>query len=272
MELRFGDRGEAQDAVAELDELGFGAIWTPGAIDDRIMDDVTALLGATRRAVIGTGIINVWKVTPAQVGAWWKGASEAERSRVLLGLGVSHGPIIEGWGKPIETMTAYLDGLDAEGVPRDSLCLAALGPKMLALSAARTAGAHPYLVSAEHTAFARRVMGPDALLAPEVGVILETDPDKARTLARSWMENYLRLPNYRNAWKRLGFSEAETLEGSDRLIDALFAWGSIDQIAARVQAHLDAGADHVALQVAHGPPGDFSFPRAAWRELASALL
>jgi probable F420-dependent oxidoreductase len=222
--------------------------------------------------VIGTGIINVWKMTPAQVGAWWKDASEAERSRVLLGLGISHGPIIEGWGKPVETMTTYLDGLDAEGVPGESLCLAALAPKMLALAATRTAGSHPYLVPVEHSAFAREIMGPNALLAPEIGVILETNPDKARALGRGFLENYVRLPNYRNAWKRAGFSEAETLDPSDRLIDALFAWGTIDQITARVQAHLDTGADHVTLQVVHGGPGDFSFPRAQWRELAGALL
>lgn len=273
LELRFGDRGEAHAAAAELDELGYGALWIPGGIGGDVFGDVAGLLTATRRATIATGILNIWKHEPAEAGAWWASRPATDHERTLLGLGVSHGPIIgESYGKPLEVMGRYLDGLDAAGVPKARRCLAALGPKMLDLSRERSAGAHPYLVPPEHTAQARERLGPDALLAPEVGVILETDPDKAREIARHGLANYLRLPNYLNSWRRLGFSE-EDIKGSDRLVDALFAWGDLDKVAARVRQHLDAGADHVCLQVVSAPSaGGIAFPRRAWRELASALL
>jgi probable F420-dependent oxidoreductase len=273
LELRFGDRGEAHEAAAELDQLGYGALWIPGGVGGDVLGDVAGLLAAAPRAAIATGILNIWKHEPADIGAWWAGRSPADHARVMLGLGVSHGPIIgEAYAKPLEAMSRYLDGLDAAGVPEERRCLAALGPKMLDLSAARSAGAHPYLVPATHTAQARERLGADALLAPEVGVVLETDPGRAREIARQALANYLRLPNYLNSWRRLGFSE-EDVQGSDRLIDALFAWGSLEQIAARVREHLDAGADHVCLQVVSAPSGSgIAFPRQAWRELAQALL
>ncbi|MCJ2186609.1 TIGR03620 family F420-dependent LLM class oxidoreductase [Novosphingobium beihaiensis] len=274
LELRFGDKGQANEAAAELDELGYGALWIPGGIDSGAPADVQRLLGVTRRATIATGILNLWKHEPVELAAWFASLDEAEKARTLLGIGVSHGPLIgEQWGKPLPAMRRFLDGLDAAGMPRGHLCLAALGPKMTALAAERTAGAHPYLVTPEHTAQARAILGPGKLLAPEQGVILEEDPARARALALGALEHYRRLPNYRNNWLRLGFAEDEIDACSDRLIEALFAVGGVEQAAARVQAHLDAGADHVCLQVIGGQSGaGFDALRPLWRRLAEALL
>jgi probable F420-dependent oxidoreductase len=278
VELRYGDPGAADEAVSELDELGFGAVWIPGGAGGEIFSDVDRLLAATRNAVICTGIINIWKHEPSELGAWWRGLSAERQSRVMLGLGISHAQLIGAdYSRPIATMTAYLDGLDAETVAPGHRCLAALGPKMLDLAKARSAGAHPYLVTPEHTAFARERMGPGALLAPEQGVIFETDPAKAREIARQALGVYMQLPNYVNNWRRLGFTEDDVTGPSDRLCDALFAWGGIDRIVSRVNQHLEAGANHVCIQVVHGAPGaaaadDFASSRQAWRELAKALL
>lgn len=275
-ELRYGGAAEARaEAAAELEQLGYGAIWIPGGIGGDITGDVSALAAATRTSVIATGIINVWKHEPQEIGAWWKALPPAQQERVLLGLGVSHGPLIgESYGKPLTVMRDYLGKLRAEGVPGSSLCLAALGPKMLELARDQTAGAHPYLTTPAHTAEARRLLGPDAVLAPEQGVVLETDPAKARAICREALKTYLMLPNYVNNWRRLGFTDADFGEGSDRLMDALFAWGGAAQIAARVKAHLDAGADHVCVQVIRGGMStalDLDASRQAWRELAGDL-
>ncbi len=274
LELRFGDPGQAVDAAAELDELGFGALWIPGGVGGDVLGDVTRLQSATRNTVIATGILNIWKHDPREVGAWWSALPAHRKERVLLGLGVSHGPLIgETYRKPLTVMAAYLTQLSAQGLPAMNLCLAALGPKMLELSRDRTAGAHPYLVTPEHSAMARELLGPDALLAPEQGVVLETHPGRARQLARQAMVRYVLLPNYVNSWRRLGFTEDEISSVSDRLIDALFAWGGMDRIADRVNAHLAAGADHVCLQVISGAGApDVGAIRPAWRELAAALL
>lgn len=274
LELRFGDKGESSEAASELDELGYGALWIPGGIDSGAPADVERLLAATRRTTIATGILNIWKHEPAELAAWFAGLPEAYQARTLLGLGVSHGPIIgESWGKPLEVVRKFLDGLDAAGMDRGRLCLAALGPKMVALSGERTAGAHPYLVTPEHTARARAILGPGKLLAPEQGVILADDPAKARDLALAALENYRMLPNYRNNWLRLGYTEDEIDRAGDRLIDALFAVGGVDKAAERVRAHLDAGADHVCVQVIAGARGgDFATLLPQWRRLAEALL
>ncbi|MBB4857504.1 putative F420-dependent oxidoreductase [Novosphingobium chloroacetimidivorans] len=273
MELRFGDRAQALEATAELDELGYGALWVPGGIDSGVLADMEALLQASRRMVIASGILNIWKHEPADVAAWFKGLGEAEKARLLLGIGVSHGPIIgERWSKPLEATGRFLDGLEAGGMAMDHVCLAALGPKMVALSGERTAGAHPYLVTPEHTAQAREILGPGKLLAPEQGVVIEADPAKARTLALGAVEHYARLPNYRNNWKRLGFEDAEIDACSDRLLHALFAIGSVEAAAERVRAHLDAGSDHVCLQVIVDREAGFAPLRRHWRDLAEALL
>jgi probable F420-dependent oxidoreductase len=274
-ELRFAGPEAGVAGVRELEALGYGAAWTPGGIDDKVLDDIDRLLSATKTITLATGILNIWKHRPEDVGAWWARQTPERQGRVMIGLGVSHGPIIgEAYAqqKPLELMRGYVQQLLDAGVPAGHLCVAALGPKMLELSAKMTAGAHPYLVTPEHTAEARKILGPDALLAPEQGVILETDPAKARELGRQALVNYLHMPNYLNSWRRLGFSE-DDLEGSDRLVDALFAWGDAEAIAGRVREHLDAGADHVCIQAIRGPMGaDLPGVHETWRKVAAALL
>jgi probable F420-dependent oxidoreductase len=271
MDLRFGDTAAIDEAAAELDELGYGALWIPGGIDGAVLGDIDRLLSATKRIVLATGIINIWKQEAAEVAAWWKGQSSERQARVWLGIGISHGPIIgEDWAKPIAKTRSWLEAADAAGLPGDALCIAALGPQMLALARDRTGGAHPYLVDASHTATARGILGPGKVLAPEQGVVLESDPGKARALAREAIKYYTSLPNYCNNWRRLGYSEEDIATVSDRLIDGLFAWGSAGQIAERVKAHHDVGADHVCIQVISATGLDGS--RAAWRELAGVLL
>jgi probable F420-dependent oxidoreductase len=273
LELRFGDPGEANEAAAELDELGYGAIWFPGGIGGDVTGDFSRLLNATKRATLATGIINIWKHEPKEIADWWHGLSDDHKRRAWLGLGISHGPLIgENWSKPIAKTRHYVEQLTALGVPPDSQCLAALGPKMLELSRDLTGGAHPYLVTPEHSDTARKILGPGKLLAPEQGVVLETDPARARALARVALDHYRALPNYRNNWLRLGFSDDEIETMSDRFIDAIFAWGSVERIAERVQAHLSAGADHVCMQVIAEQGTPIAKQREAWRALAAALL
>jgi probable F420-dependent oxidoreductase len=273
MELRFGDASLSGEIVAELEKLGFGALWIPGGVGGDFMSDVTRLLAVTKRMMIGTGILNIYKHEPADVGTWWHGLADPHRARLMLGLGVSHGPLIgAGYGHPLETMSRYLDGLDAAKIPPEKRCLAALGPKMLELARQRTAGSHPYLVTPEHTATAREILGEEALLAPEQGVILETDPSKARALARTALKHYLHLPNYLNNWRRLGFSEEDITKVTDRLVDGLFAWGTAEKVSGRIKEHLQAGADQVCIQVIHEHTATMRPPREAWRALASTLI
>jgi len=273
LELRFGDPALAAEAAAELDRLGYGAIWIPGGMGGELSADIDRLLAAAARITIASGVLNVWMHEPEGIAAWWQGLPREHQARVLLGIGVSHAHVVgENWGKPLAVMRNYLERLGAAGLPAASLCLAALGPRMLALARTHTAGAHPYLVTPEHTARARAVLGPDKLLAPEQGVVLERDPERARDLARNALSRYLQFPNYRNNWLRLGFTAQDIDGASDRLIDALFAWGSPERIAERVEAHIAAGADHVCLQVITGAGLDIGAARAAWRELAAVLL
>jgi len=264
----------APGAAQELEKLGFQTIWVPGAADDAVLGIAEGLLGATSTLNVATGILNIWKHEPADVAAWWSRLPPASQARFLLGLGVSHSLVVgEAYEKPLGKMRGFLDGLDQTVMPRAQTCLAALGPKMLELAQARTAGAHPYLVTPRHTEFARKIMGPDALLAPEQGVVLETDPQIARELARGAVKFYAGLPNYTNNWRREGYTDTDIETLSDRLIDGLIAWGDVAAIGARVQEHLDAGADHVCLQVL-GPSGmapDLNYDQAAWRKLAALL-
>ena len=273
LELRFGDRAEAADAAAELDDLGYSALWIPGGVGGDITGDLDRLLDATGRVTIATGILNIWKHEPAEIAAWWQALPEAKRERVLLGLGVSHAHVVgEAYGKPLSAMREYLSRLDEAGLPPEARCLAALGPKMLELARDRTAGVHPYLITTAHTALAREALGPGKLVAPEQGVILETDPARARELGRAALKHYQAYPNYQNSWRRLGFSDEEIASTSDGLVDALFAWGDAEQIAARVNEHFAAGADHVCLQAITGAGVDLTPARAVWRKLADALL
>ena len=272
-ELRHGDPGEVADAAAELDEVGFGALWIPGEASDDLLHQVDRLFAATRRATIATGILNIWLHDAKDVAAWWHALPAKHSERFLLGLGVSHGAVIgQSYAKPLTAMKDYLSQLSTEGVPADRMCLAALGPKMLELARDRTAGAHPYLTTPKHTAQARGVMGAGALLAPMQFVLLEADAERARDLARPFVRGYGQLTNYANSWRRLGFSEDDIATCSDRLIDALFAWGDEGMIAERVQEHFSAGADHVCLQVVGPERNSIGAARPVWRALAEALF
>jgi len=274
--FRFGDRAVSQELAAELEQLGYGALWLPGGRGGDLLERVEGMLDATQKTAVATGVLNIWMHEPKEVGDWWRGLTEAKRKRTLLGLGVGHAPAIgDAWKKPLSKMSQYLDALAAEGLPRENLCVAALGPKMLDLAASRTAGSHPYLVTPDHTASARERMGPGALLAVEQGVILDTDPASARAKAREHLNAaYAKLPNYQASWKRMGFSDDEVESLSDRLVDALFVWGDEAAVATRIKAHFDAGADHVCIQVTSGKPGSEGADelREAWRRLAPAKI
>jgi probable F420-dependent oxidoreductase len=272
----------AQGAVAELDELGFGALWVPEAVAREPFANSAMLLRATTRMTVATGIASLHARTAMTMNAGWRTLSEACPGRFLLGIGVSHQSMVDGahqgqYGtKPYSTMVDYLDTMDASvfwgaaSPVAPQRVLAALGPRMLRLAAERGAGAHSYFVPVEHTPAARRLLGDDALLAPAQAVVFETDPSAARQVARQFMTRYLALPNYTNNLRRLGWGDDDLAgAGSDRLVDAIVAWGSLEQIAARVQAHLDAGADHVCVQTL--APDPQYLPIAEWRELASII-
>jgi probable F420-dependent oxidoreductase len=271
----------AAEAAAELDELGYGAVWFPESRGREVFAQAALVLGATKRIVAAPGIANLYARDAVAMAGGQRTLCEAFPDRFLLGIGVSHRPSVEGirghtYGPPIATMRTYLDAMDAApyAPPRrepEPRVLAALGPRMLELAASRATGAHPYFVPVEHTEVARRVLGIGPLLAPEQAVVLERDPAKAREIARHHMTNYLRLDNYVNNLRRLGYGDDDLANGgSDRLVDAIVAWGSIEDVGGRVRAHLDAGADHVCLQVLPADPR--SLPRREWREIAAALL
>jgi len=252
----------ARELAAELEDQGWGVIWIPEAVLRDPFVHATLLLDATDRIVLATGIANIYARSPLAMNNAWQSLSEAFPDRFLLGLGVSHQPLVEGlfggsYGPPLTAMREYLDAMDASfyAAPPPTAppqrVLAALGPKMLDLARDRTDGAHPYLVPPEHTALAREALGPDRILAPEQKVVLETDPDEARAIARRALAVYIPgLPNYVNNLRRLGFADEDLGDPpSDAVVDAVVAWGTVDEIAARIRAHHEAGADHVAVQV-----------------------
>ena len=282
-ELRYGDPQEAAAAAAELDELGYKALWIPDVSGD-VFTPLNNLLGATKNAVIATGILNLWMTTPKDAAEGYAVAVAEHGDRLMIGIGVSHQLLIDGakapgtYEKPLSAMREFLDGLDAlpnDGIPKTNRMLAALGPKMLELAATRTRGTHPYLITPEYTAQIRATIGEGPLIAAEQGVVLETDPEKARTVAREGLAGYLMLPNYTNNMKRFGFKDDDFANGgSDRLVDALVAWGDEETIAERVTAHYEAGADHVCVQVLRSGSGigGGAAPLEEWRRLAPALL
>lgn len=261
-------RTELAEAAAELEELGFGAVWLGGS---SAAHHAVPLLAATSKLTVGTSIQSIWQYEAAESAAGFAEVESAHPGRFVLGLGVSHARIAEQYRRPYSALVAYLDALDAAGVPADRRVLAALGPRSLELARDRSAGSVPYLVNAEQTAGAREILGESPLLAPELKVVLETDPARARALARSTLALYLALSNYTNNFLRNGFTEEDLTDGgSDRLVDAVFAWGTEDTIRARVTEFLDAGADHVALQLIEDGARD-SLPRHGWRRLAELL-
>ncbi len=272
---------DAQRAARLVEELGYGALWIAEAVGRDPFAFAAVLLSATERLPIATGIANIYARDPMTMAAGQKTLAEAFPNRFLLGMGVSHANLVAGirkhdYSRPYSAMVDYLDRMDdalfmAVGPETDPpRLLAALGPKMLELAAEKANGAHPYFTTPEHTAVAREAMGRDALLAPEQMVVLDTDPTEARRVGRAGMKIYLGLPNYTNNLARLGFDESDWADGgSDRLVDAIVAWGSEDQIAARIAQHHDAGADHVCIQILHD---DREAPEAELRALAPALL
>jgi len=274
--------GRAQEAAAQIEELGYAAIWIPEALGREAFAHAGILLAATKRIVVATGIANIWARDAIAMAAAHKTLTDAYPERFLLGLGVSHAPLVEGvrghrYARPLSAMRAYLDAMD--GAPflasppatEPVRVIGALHPKMLRLAAERTRGAHPYFVPPEHTARAREILGKGPWLLPEQAVILERDAAKAREIARQHMATYLALPNYARNLQRLGFGPEDLADGgSNRLVDAIVAWGDVDAIVARVRQHFDAGADHVAVQALDPDPR--ALPLRQWRELAPALL
>jgi probable F420-dependent oxidoreductase len=262
--------GEANvvEAAKQVEDLGFGALWLGGSPQ---LPTVRPLLEATTRLVIATGIVNVWQYAPGQLAAEYAEIEQAHPGRLLLGIGIGHPEATSAYQKPLTKMREFLDGLDAapSPVPRERRCIAALGPKMLELSAERTLGTHPYFTPVEHTEFARRQLGDGPLVAPELACVVDEDPDRSRAAARHYAELYLGLSNYTGNLLRFGFSEADIAQGgSDRLIDAVVPQGSAEQIADLARAHLAAGADHVCLQTV----GVSGVPRDEWTALAKALI
>lgn len=273
--LRRADVDAAVQSACELDSLGFAAVWIPGSSGGDLFDRVAAVLDATRSIVAATGVLNVWMHTVEEVAARSSELSAQFDDRFLLGIGCSHRPLVDRLGlqysAPLAKVAAFLDGLDdSTHVPPSRRVLAALGPRMLALAAARSAGAHPFNVTPTHTAMARQALGPASFLAPELKVILETAPTKAREIARAQLGLHLKLPNYVANLKRLGFGDDDLSgAGSDRLVDALVAWGDEETVRRRVAEHIDAGANHVCINVL--TPDLADLPIETWRRLASAL-
>lgn len=245
--------GITGEEASAIEALGYGAVWVAGSPPAEL-DWVDRTLDQTRTLKLATGIVNIWTARPEAVAASFHRIETAHPGRFLLGLGVGHPEADAQFAKPITALNAYLDVLDEHGVPRERRVLAALGPQVLKLSARRSAGAHPVLVTPEHTAEARRLIGPDAFLAPAVPVVPTTDVEHARAVGRKTLELYLGLSNYLNNWKRLGFVEEDiTRPGSDRLVDSLIVYGTPDTIASRLNEHLEAGADHVPIQLLTSP-------------------
>lgn len=257
----------AGEAAKLVEDLGYSAFWLGGSPQ---LPTVRPLLEATTSLTVATGIVNVWQYEPARLAAERAQLSDEFPGRLLVGIGIGHPEATSRYARPLETMRGFLDGLDAaeRPLPADGRCLAALGPKMLRLSAQRALGTCPYFVPVEHTRAARQAVGAGKLVAPELACVLDTDVQRARTTARAFASLYLGLRNYTDNLLRAGYTERDVADGgSDRLIDAVVPHGGPEDIAAVVHAHLDAGADHVCLQ----PVGESGVPREAWTRLAAAL-
>jgi probable F420-dependent oxidoreductase len=272
------DKPEVLKAAAEVEDLGYGAIWMPGREQAGLGDHLQNLLKATRRAVIATGIVSIWTHPAGATAAMHHALEQAYPDRFLLGVGISHQPAVQAAGisydKPLQKLRSYLDELDAasDPVPVDERILASLGPLSLKLARDRSLGTHPYFMPVEHTRISREAVGPGKLVAPEQMVVLETNADRARKIARASADRYLHAPNYVNNLLRLGFTDDDIANGgSERLIDAIIAWGEPATIARRIAEHHAAGADHVCIQVLTETPGDLDAVMAGYRQLAPAL-
>jgi probable F420-dependent oxidoreductase len=258
---------EGAEGVDEIEALGFSALWLGGSPAPA---DARRFLEGSDRLLVATGILNVWRHEPADVAAAHGRLNDEFDGRFLLGIGIGHPEATSEYRRPLATMRAFVDGLDAaeRPVPRSERVLAALGPKMLDLAAERSLGAHPYLTTVEHTRLARERVGPGVLVAPELTVVVESDVERGRELARGFVTPYLGRRNYAANLLRHGFTEEDLGDGgSDRLVDAVVRHGSAEQVAEAVRAHLDAGADHVCLQ----PVGHGGVPMDDYRALARVL-
>jgi probable F420-dependent oxidoreductase len=258
----------AGEAAKLAEQLGYGAWWVGSSPH---VPDVRPILEATSTLVAATGILNVWSNDPRETAAADAVLRAEFPGRFMLGVGIGHPEATSDYRRPLRTMRAFLDGLDASPTPppADERCLAALGPKMLDLAGERTAGTHPYFTTVEHTRFARERLGSGKLVAPELACVVDTDPVRAKAVARDYAKLYLGLSNYTKSLLDFGFTERDFADrGSDRLIDAVIPQGSAEQIAEVARAHLDAGADHVCLQ----PLGEEGIPRNSWTKLAKALI
>jgi probable F420-dependent oxidoreductase len=258
----------AGEAAKFVEDLGYGTLWLGGSPR---LPTVRPLLDATERLIVATGIVNVWQYEPSELATECAQLACEFPGRLLLGIGIGHPEATGEYSDPLSTMRDFFDGLDSAAVPvpRDARCAAALGPKMLDLSAQRSLGTLTYFVPVEHTRFARERIGEHALIATELACVVETDADRARAKARNYASLYLGLRNYTSNLRRFGFTDEDiTQGGSDRLIDAIIPHGTVDQIAAVARQHLDAGANHVCLQ----PVGVDGVPREQWTTLASALI
>ncbi len=257
--------GESGEFAARIESLGYSALWVPDAIGRDPFVNCATLLNATENLIVATGIANIWVRHPNAMVQGALSLAELSGDRFLLGIGVSHQPSVEGvqgipFGKPLATMTSYLETMAKAGwrgpqTDMPPVVIAALGPKMLELARTATAGAHPYWTTPEHTALAAEILGPDSLLCVEQKVCLTTDPEIGRAKGAEQLAIYSRLPNYRNSWKRLGFTEAQIAGNDPAFVDAVFAWGDADALQARVDAHYAAGATHVCIQPVH-PTGE----------------
>jgi probable F420-dependent oxidoreductase len=240
------------EQLREIEALGYGAIWAGGSPPAEL-DWVDPVLEVTDHIKLATGIVNIWTAAAGPVAESYHRLEAAYPGRFLLGIGVGHPEAHTEFEKPYDALTEYLDELDQHGVPKERRVVAALGPQVLKLSARRSAGAHPYLTTPEHTAQARELLGAEAFIAPEHKVVLTTDAAEARRVGRKALEVYLGLTNYLNNWKRLGFTDADVAKpGSDALVDSVVAYGTTEEITARLRQHLEAGADHVPVQVLTG--------------------
>jgi probable F420-dependent oxidoreductase len=271
---------DVRDGIAAIENLGYPALWVPeGGSSREIFAHLSLLLAATRDITVCSGIANVTARHPEAMAGGGRTLADAYGERVVVGIGIGHqataGRRRQEWEDPVGRMVAYLDAMDAARMGPDPevpvrRLLAALGPRMLGVASSRALGAHTYFVPVEHTADAREILGPEPVLAVEQTAIVSGDPAVAREIARDWAASYLALPNYANNWSRMGYRDDLGGGGSDRLIDAAFAWGDVASIADRVRQHLDAGADHVCVQVISGRDDDVCLP--AYRELAGTLL
>jgi probable F420-dependent oxidoreductase len=270
---RFGvwlaTRSITPELAARIESLGYGAAWIGGSPDAEL-SWVDPALAQTTSLQLATGIVNIWAAPAPAVAESFKRIESGHPGRFLLGIGVGHPEHTQEYVKPYDALVSYLDQLDAALVPTSRRVVAALGPRVLRLAAQRSAGAHPYLTTPEHSAKARELLGGAVYLAPEHKVVLSTDAEQAREIGRQTVEHYLGLSNYVSNWLRLGFSEADVRKpGSDRLIDAVVAYGTPEAITGRLREHLDAGADHVAIQVLGGHREETLLP--ALSELTGAL-